>query len=162
MFKRLARPEEDMRPLVFCTVLFALLFVLSCGKADQPQQMPTVTPGQQATEPQAQLPWFIESYDNGVITVRHDGKVYKASCVETSSYAKDFANVTRSPNCNLGIELVGHEVKAFGAQVSPDANGRTIVALNVGERLVFRMWHDNDPGLRDEEFKITSVSRSQR
>jgi hypothetical protein len=151
-----------MRPLVFWAASFALLFVLSCGKEDQPRQMPTATPGQQVIEQQASIPWFIESYDNGVISVRHDGKVYKANCVETSSYAKDFSDVTRSPNCNLGIELVGHEVKAFGAQVFPDANGRTIVALNVGERLVFRMWHDKDPGIRDEEFKITSVSRPHR
>ncbi len=54
---------------------------------------------------------------------------------------------------------MGHEVKSFGDDVSPDANGRTIVVLNVGERLVFRMWQGKDSGITDEEFKITSVTK---
>ena len=164
-----------MRSLFLTMASFAtLLSTSSCTKADQPTQtsvpaaaqVPTksgnVLQSPQALAQQAQPSWFIESYNNGVITAQHDGHTYSATCVETSSYTKDFSDVTRSPKCTLSIELVGHEVKAFGAEVNPDADGRTIVALTVGERLVFRMSHGEGSGVRDEEFKINSVTRSPR
>ena len=158
-----------MRRLALVVVSFASLFILSCSTTDQSRQR---TPATAALTKSADIPqvaaqqvspsWFIESYDKGIITARHDGNVYKANCVETSTYAKDFRNATRFANCTLSVELVGHEVKGFGAEVKSDANGRTIVALNVGERLIFRMSQSKDSGIRDEEFKITSVTRSPR
>jgi len=68
--------------------------------------------------------WFIESWDNGVITVRHEGKVYKATC-----YAAVLVNERVAPSygdfvpagadvidmaCGLlAVELVGRNVQPF-------------------------------------------------
>ena len=46
--------------------------------------------------------WFIESYDNSVFTFQHDGKTFKALCVEGQE--------NPCPG-KLGIELVGHSVQ---------------------------------------------------
>ena len=158
-----------MRRLVLAAVVCALLSVFSCTKADQPVEthpaatLPanaeSIPRSAQPPAPQAQPSWFIESYDNGVIIARHDGNVYRATCVETSSYLKGFIDVTRSPKCSLSIELVGHDIKALDAQVNSDTDGPTIVVLNVGERLVFRMRQGEGSGIRDEEFKVNSVTR---
>jgi len=155
-----------MRCLILVAASFAIISLCSCSKPKQPAQAGAMAPAQTKSENTPRLTgsssWYIDHYDNGIITARHDGNVYRASCVETSSYAHDFSNVIRSPSCTLCIELVGQEIKAFGSQVSPDANGRTIVALNVGERLILRMWDGKNSGVRDEEFKITSVTKSLR
>src|SRR4051794_7941044 len=37
--------------------------------------------------------WFIDSYDNGVITVQHEGYTYKASC-DTSQSFNNAASIT--------------------------------------------------------------------
>ena len=49
--------------------------------------------------------WFIESYDNSVFTFQHDGKTFKALCVEGQE---------NSCPSNLLIRLVGHSVQAEG------------------------------------------------
>ena len=101
-----------MRRLALTLAACPLLSMFACARGDQPKQ---------PVEQSAQSSWFIESYENGVVTAKHDGHVYRATCVDTSSYAKDYSDVARTPNCSLSIELVGHQLKAFGDQsVKPD------------------------------------------
>ena len=104
--------------------------------------------------------WFIESYDNGVITVQHDGNTYKATCSGRTSYSSDFKDVTTLPNCGNAVELVQHSVQPFGGELKREADGRTLVILNVGSRLVLRSTKDEHSPLIDEEFTITSVTKT--
>jgi hypothetical protein len=135
-----------MRVSFHAVAVFCATFAFSSCRAESP----------------ARSTWVIESFESGVITARHDGNVFRATCVESSSYSKDYRDVSRSPSCSHSIELVGRELNPFGTTVNPDADGRSMVVLNVGQRLVFRMLQREGAVVSDEEFKIDSVTRSAR
>lgn len=150
-------PELQPAPL-FTPTLNALLFAFviigllaGCGKKPAPNFIP---------DPRG---WFIESYDNGVITVQHEGNTYKATCDISRSFnnaasVADENNVQKFSNCDMAIGLVGHNIQPFeGTQ--KDANGRTIIMWNIGSTLALRSWRDEHTPWRLEEFKITSVTK---
>jgi hypothetical protein len=106
--------------------------------------------------------WLIESYDNAVITVRHEGNTYKARCDVSRSFnnapsVSDPNNVHVFKSCDMATELVGTSVHPFeGTQ--KDAEGRIIVMWAVGNTLALRSWRDERTPLRQDEFVITSVT----
>jgi len=55
-----------MKDLAFALLLVG--FFTGCSKKPAPASIP---------DPRG---WFTESYDNGVITVQHEGNTYKATC----------------------------------------------------------------------------------
>lgn len=108
--------------------------------------------------------WFIESYDNGVITVQHEGYTYKASCHTSQSFNNatsitDPKNVVAFPTCDTAIALVGHGVQPFdGKERNPD--GRIVMMWSVGHTLALRSWKDEQTPWRQETFNITSVAKA--
>jgi hypothetical protein len=110
--------------------------------------------------------WFIESYDNGIITVQHEGYTYKASCDTSQSFnnagsISDHNNVIDFPTCDTAIALVGHGVQPFdGKQLDP--SGRIVVMWSVGHTLALRSWKDEQTPWRQEHFLITSVKKAAR
>lgn len=94
-------------------------FLAGCGKKHAPDLIPN---------PQG---WFIESYDNGVITVQHEGDTYKATCDISRSFnnapsVTDENNVVVFHACDMAIGLVGTNVQPFEGQ-QKDAKGTIIV-----------------------------------
>jgi hypothetical protein len=108
--------------------------------------------------------WLIESWENSVLTVKHDGNTYKARCDSSRSFnnaasVTDEKNVVEFPTCDLAIELVGHSVQPFdGEQRDPD--GRIVVMWSVGSTLALRSWKDERTPWRQEDFIITSVTKT--
>jgi len=138
-----------MRAFILCVIALGLL--TGCGKKPPRDFMP---------DPQG---WFIESYDNGVITVQHEGNRYMATCDSSRSFNNagsltDKSNVVDFPTCDLAIELVGQNVQAFEGK-EKDAAGRMINMWSVGSTLALRSWRDEHTPWRQEEFKITSVTK---
>jgi hypothetical protein len=86
---------------------------------------------------------YIESYDNGVITVQHEGYTYKATG-DPSSSLYDLDDLKVPTRYDTAIELVGHEVRPFDGK-QRDTDGRFVIMWNVGARL---------------EFKISSVTKT--
>ena len=122
---------------------------------------PTVT----EKHPASRTTYFVESYDNGSISVRHEGKIYKATCVSgTSFYPPTDTNdlgVKSSTTCDLTVGLVGQEVQPF-----LDAKGGerlcNAVCMGVVGGAIFDQRYVNQAGKgfqldRSDEFKITSV-----
>jgi len=107
--------------------------------------------------------WLIESYDNSVITVQHEGNTYKARCDVSRSFnnapsVADPNDVHVFKSCDMAIELVGTSVQPFeGTQ--KDAEGRIIVMWAVGSTLALRSWRDERTPWREDEFVITSVTK---
>jgi hypothetical protein len=64
-------------------------------------------------------PWTIQSWQNGTITVEHDGRIYNATCNSSASItvppgytlASPKYDFPFSPNCDLPIRLVGKPVQ---------------------------------------------------
>ncbi|MGC9997905.1 MAG: hypothetical protein ABSE79_21520 [Terriglobia bacterium] len=105
--------------------------------------------------------WFIESYENGVITVQHEGNTYKATC-DSTRFVNDGAyggEQKQNYECDLAVELVGSNVQPFEGK-QKDANGRIIKMWNSGSTLELRSWLDEHTpsSWREDEFKITSVT----
>lgn len=109
--------------------------------------------------------WLIESYDNGVVTVRHEGNTYTATCEISRSFnnaasVTDPNNVHEFHECDLAIELVGRNVQPLEGK-QKDADGRVSNMWNVGSTLALRSWRDERTPWRQDEFKITSVTRKR-
>jgi hypothetical protein len=105
--------------------------------------------------------WFIESYDGGIVTVRHEGHSYRASCDTSRSFNNaasitDPRNVIRFPTCGTTIGLVGHAIQPFGGK-HRDGDGWIIVMWTVGDTLVLSSWRDEHSPWKQEDFRITSV-----
>jgi hypothetical protein len=108
--------------------------------------------------------WLVESYNNGVVTVQHQGNTYKARCDISRSFnnansVTDPSNVHTFPSCDLVIGFVGREVQPFAVK-QKDASGWTTNMWNVGTTLSLRSWHDDHTPWRQDEFVITSVART--
>jgi hypothetical protein len=115
----------------------------------------------QVTDPKC---WFINSYENGVITVQHEGKTYKAKCDISRSFnnAKSITdpnNVVTFENCSLAIDLVGTNVQPFEGK-EKDTKGNVVVMWNVGSMLALRSWRDEHSPWRIDEFIIISVTKN--
>src|SRR6266511_5376107 len=105
--------------------------------------------------------WF-ESYRDGVLTVSHEGRVYKAACDVSRSFnnassISDPKNLVVFKSCDLPLALVGRTLQGFGGQ-QKDAEGNTVVMWDAGSTLALRSWRDEQTPWRLDEFKITSVS----
>jgi hypothetical protein len=133
----------------FGILVFVFALVIGCSKKSTPDFIP---------DPQG---WFIESYDNGTITVQHEGNVYKALCDGSRSFnnrpsAFDPLNVIASPTCNVSIGLVGHNIQPLEGK-QKDGDGWTVNMWNAGSILALRRWRDEQTPWIQEEFKISSV-----
>lgn len=106
--------------------------------------------------------WFVESYQQGVLTVSHEGKTYKAVC-DTSRSFNNAASITDPRNvivfqsCDLAIELVGSTVQGFGGK-QKDSQGNVVNMWNVGSSLALRSRRDERTPWRQDEFRITEVA----
>jgi hypothetical protein len=110
--------------------------------------------------------WFIQSYDNGVFKVQHEGYTYKATCDISQSFNNatsitDPNNVVEFSTCDTAIGLVGHEVQPFDGK-ERDLDGSIVMMWSVGHKLALRSWKNEQTPWRQEEFKITSIERSNR
>jgi hypothetical protein len=110
--------------------------------------------------------WFIESYDNGVITVHHEGYTFKATCDTSQSFNNaasimDPNNVVKFSTCDTAIALVGHEVQPFGGR-QRDLDGRIVMMWSVGHTLALRSWKNEQTPWKQEELRVTSVERATR
>jgi len=147
-YRRAVNCVHRMRLPFFILVVAALL----CGCSRKP-----------ATD---RRNWLIESYENRVITVQHEGNTYKATCETSRSFNNapsitDPQNVHEFSTCDMAIGLVGHEVQPFeGKQRDPD--GRIVIMWNVGGTLALRSWKDEQTPWRQEDFRITSVTHTPR
>jgi hypothetical protein len=109
--------------------------------------------------------WFIEAYDNGTITVRHQGYTYKATCDISRSFNNtrsitDPKNVVIFPRCDVAIGLVGRRVQPFNGHAR-NSDGWIVVMWSVGSTLVLRSERDDHTPWRQEEFKIISAMRTR-
>jgi len=103
--------------------------------------------------------WFIESYNNGIVTVQHEGNTYKARCdISRYSNSGNDPNVHTLPTCDSVIDFVGQNLQPFEGK-QKDANGRTINMWSVGSTLALRILHDTT--WRQDEFVITSVTATK-
>jgi hypothetical protein len=103
--------------------------------------------------------WFIESYNNGIVTVQHEGNTYKARCdISRYSNSVNDPNVHTLPTCNSVIDFVGQNLQPFEGK-QKDANGRTINMWSIGSTLALRILHDTT--WRQDEFVITSVTATK-
>ncbi len=108
--------------------------------------------------------WNIESFNNGVVTIQHEGKAYKARCDISRSFnnadsVTDPNNVYTFPSCDLIIGFVGRNVQPFEGK-QKDANGWITNMWSVGSTLALRSWRDEHTPWRQEEFIIISVTKS--
>jgi hypothetical protein len=144
------RYNDGMKTELVCAVIVAGLLAGCSRKSttDKP-------------DPQS---WLIESYNNGVVTVRHEGNTYKARCdisrsLNNSASVTDPNNVHTFPTCDLAIGLVGRNIQPFEGKLK-DENGWTISMWSVGSTLALRSWRDEHTPWRQDEFVITSVAKN--
>ncbi len=62
--------------------------------------------------------WFIQSYDKGIITVRHEGKVFQARCSSTFQFDNrypigDEKSAVVLQTCDPVMDFVGTSVQPF-------------------------------------------------
>lgn len=108
--------------------------------------------------------WFIESWNNSVLTVRHKGNTYKARCDTSRSFNNaasitDEKNVVTFSTCDVAIGLVGRSVQPFDGK-QRDLDGWIVAMWSVGDTLALRSWKDEHTPWRQETFIITSVTKT--
>jgi hypothetical protein len=96
-----------------------------------------------------------------VLTVKHDGNTYKATCDTSRSFNNatsviDPDNVIVLPRCDMPVELVGHSIQPFEGK-QRDAGGWTVTMWNMDHTLALRKWKDERTPWRQETFIITAV-----
>ena len=131
--------------------------------AANPQGPPAgqVAQGSAAQDRPDQKGWFVESFEGGVITTRHEGNTYRATCRDSSSYNNaasitDPKNVVQFRTCDLAVSLVGHLVQPFEGKQT-DSDGKVVIMFNVGDTLAIRSWKDEHTPWRMDQFTVTSV-----
>jgi hypothetical protein len=122
--------------------------------------------------------WFIESWDNGVITARHEGKVYKATCYYAGLVSEKVApsygdfvpggkehDAMDMPCGLLAVGLVGRNVPPFppegsnlADQKQRDADGKIVVMDDPALTLKLLSWKERSPW-QQENYRITSVTK---
>jgi hypothetical protein len=141
-----------LKLIVFSAVVIAA-FLNGCGG-----KPPTTA----SLDPKA---WFIESWDEPVITVKHDGKTYRGTCGTSWSEWMDpvttEVNVIDFSACDLPVDVVGRSIQASDGLKpnlgKPDADGVIVTMWNYGGTLALRRWKDDRLPWRQENFSITSV-----
>src|SRR4051812_38745710 len=108
----------------FLSIIVILGFVGGCSKKFENDAVP------------GSSGWLVESYDNGVITVVHEGNTYRATCAMSRSFnnADSVTNpndVHTFQNCDLAIDLVGQNVQGFEGQ-NKDAHGCMVIMWSLG------------------------------
>jgi hypothetical protein len=86
--------------------------------------------------------WIIQSWEGGVLTVLHQGLIYKAKCAESVVVAPD-AKGHISQGCTLAIDLVGREVRPanYWRPVSDsDENGWIVDVVSADGSLWIARW----------------------
>jgi hypothetical protein len=106
--------------------------------------------------------WFVESYSYGILTVRHQGNEYTATCDFGTSFNPQLTGKANdwkySPGkCDTAAALVKREIQPFGGR-RRDENGRIINMWTVGDTLALRSWENGHSPWRQEHFKVTSVA----
>jgi len=129
----------------------SLISFWSAGQTADAQSQPP-------TKPSSAAGWRVEAFENGSITVRHEGNLYKATCLSSTTLnPPPSGGVTRYPACDLAYDLVGRTLQPFGG-TEKDSNGRRIVMFNVGDVLMLQSVIDAQSPSRTDEFKIESIS----
>ena len=110
--------------------------------------------------------WFVESYENGVITVRHENNTYRAKCYASTSInntgsISDPKDAISFPTCDTVTRVVGREIQPWEGDQA-DAEGWVYKMYQVGGALTLREWRDVHTPWRLEEFKIASVTAPRR
>jgi hypothetical protein len=124
--------------------LAAAAFLSDCGK----------------TLPSNTRAWFVESYENGVVTVKHNGNIYKATCEVRGAYSVEHRNDVESADCEMPTRLVGREVQPYEGTfegMHRNADGLVVVMWDSGNALMLRSYR-TDQAWTHERFKITSVT----
>ena len=103
--------------------------------------------------------WFVTSYDNAIIAVQDDRRIYKATCETSKSFNNattitDPKNVVEFSTCGTAIGLVGHHVQSLEGK-QRDGDGRIVFMWSVGDILALRSWRDESSPWKHEEFRIT-------
>lgn len=107
--------------------------------------------------------WTIESWDKGVITARHQGYIYTATCDSSDSFHNS-ASITDGhylhtfQTCDLALGLIGQSIQPFGGK-HRDADGWVVQMWNVGKILAIHRWKDDQTPWWHEQFIITSVAK---
>jgi hypothetical protein len=108
--------------------------------------------------------WVVESYSYGVITARHDGREYTATCDFGASFApkgETGSNIMQyfPKKCETALGLVQREVQPYGGQ-RRDENGRILNMWTTGDTLALRSWENDSSPWQQEHFKVTSITAS--
>jgi hypothetical protein len=106
--------------------------------------------------------WFVQSWDDPILTVKHDGNTYRAKCNESITMHPDGTAPSTSSHCFLAISQVGHTIQLFGGK-QQNSDGRIVVLLDAGFALGLRSYDGNDTQAPwwQEDYTITSVTRDQ-
>jgi hypothetical protein len=101
--------------------------------------------------------WLIQSWDDGVLTVLHQGLIYKAKCAESVVVAPN-AKGHLSPGCTLAIDLIGREIQPphYWRPVS-DEDGWIVDALSAEGSLCIARWRRESYSSQTDHYTITSV-----
>lgn len=131
-----------MKAIVFALAIVGLL--LGCSKKSAP-------------DPQG---WFIESYENGIITIQHAGYTYKARCTTPDKSWDRNRAMEQEGACDWVVGLVGHTLRNRDG----DDNSTSAVEHNVyqlGSKLFLRSpWPlHGDPPWVTGQFEIISVAK---
>jgi hypothetical protein len=123
-----------------------LFFLCGCGSKSMPD---------------AQA-WLIESWEDPVLTVKHGGNTYKATCLESITLHPDGKDPETSPHCFLAINQVGHTIQPLDGR-KQDADGRIVVIFQISAELALRSYNGKDTQAPwfQEDYKITSVTKDQ-
>jgi len=101
--------------------------------------------------------WFIESYDHGTITVKNDGKTYKATCEGHRNLLPDQLVYDAAPSfpCYMAIGEVGASIQP--TTLDSDFHGQLLfMGKGFGGSLILRRQDTI------ETFTVTSVMKTSR
>ena len=101
--------------------------------------------------------WLIQSWEDGVLTVMHQGLIYQAKCAESVVVAPDKKGHLSS-NCTLAIDFIGREIQTpqYWRSVS-DEDGWIVDALSADGSLWIARWQREPYSNQTDHYTITSV-----
>ena len=100
--------------------------------------------------------WLIQSWEDGVLTLLHQGLTYKAKCAESVVVGPN-AKGHISAGCTLAIDLIGREIQPshYWRPVSDD--GWVVDALTAEGSLWIARWKRESYSSQTDHYTITSV-----
>ena len=118
-----------------------------------------ITPAQTSKPAPPKKPegWLIQSWEDGVLTVLHEGLIYKAKCAESVVVGPN-AKGHVSPGCTLAIDLIGREIQPphYWRSVSEE-DGWVVDALSGEGSLWIARWTRESYSSQTDHYTITSV-----